>query len=161
MVNHNNLSSSSRQQIPCLVALAARLTQLPLEPLDSVRGVLIVEKLRLTRYYLGGFGTNTNTAATGNSMFGAPKPTTGFGGFGTTTGTTSAFGGGGTGAFGGAPTGTNNTGGGIFGAQPTNNTTSAFGGTGTGLFGAKPATGFGAATSSAFIFLFGSGAGLT
>lgn len=85
---------------------------------------------------LGGFGTPANNA-TGNSIFGAPKPTTGFGAFG---GGGTSFGAAGN-AFGGTTgAGTAGTGTGIFGPQPNNTTSSAFGGTTGGMFGAKPAT---------------------
>ncbi|GLB34108.1 putative nucleoporin autopeptidase [Lyophyllum shimeji] len=89
-------------------------------------------------------GTNTSQTGTTNPMFGAAKPSTGFGAFGAGGGT---FGGGG-GAFGqstNTASGSGTTG--LFG-QPATTTTSAFGG-GTGLFGAnKPATGFGATTTT-------------
>ncbi|KAH8092457.1 hypothetical protein BXZ70DRAFT_993337 [Cristinia sonorae] len=83
----------------------------------------------------GAFGA-TNNASTGTSLFGAPKPATGFGAFS-----------GGTGAFGNNTAGTS-TGTGLFGGATNTNTagTGAFGG--TSLFGApKPAVGFGATPS--------------
>ncbi|KAH7926776.1 hypothetical protein BV22DRAFT_1111472 [Leucogyrophana mollusca] len=94
----------------------------------------------------GAFGQNTaQQPAANNSVFGAPKPATGFGAFG---GGTSTFGTGG--AFGATNNnaGTSATGGGLFGTSSTNtNTGGAFG---TGLFGQnKAATGFGTTTNTA------------
>ncbi|KAJ7068811.1 nucleoporin autopeptidase-domain-containing protein [Mycena amicta] len=80
------------------------------------------------------FGGNNAQNNAVNPMFGAAKPTTGFG----------AFGGGGTSAFGGGGVfGQNNTSGttttpGVFG-QPANNTTSAFG-QANSMFGKPPTT---------------------
>lgn len=100
--------------------------------------------LFLTRTSLGAFGGGSNNP----SMFGAPKPATGFG----------AFGGGGASAFGG--------GGGTFGSagpsQPAAPSTNLFGQQGTsggafgaGTFGGKPATSaFGATTCMLEILLY-------
>lgn len=97
----------------------------------------------------GAFGT-TNAASTGGSLFGAPKPSTGFGAF---SGGTGAFGSGGagTGAFGSTPAAGTSSGTGLFGGASTANTagSGAFGG--SSLFGApKPATGFGGTPSREF-----------
>ncbi|KAJ3928055.1 MAG: nucleoporin autopeptidase-domain-containing protein [Lentinula lateritia] len=90
----------------------------------------------------GAFGGATNQASTNSgSVFGAPKPATGFGAFGG--GGTSSFGGGGTSAFGN--TGQNTTS--AFG-QPAN--TGAFGGgTGGSIFGQpKTTSAFGTSTTA-------------
>ncbi|KAL8371105.1 hypothetical protein RB595_001115 [Gaeumannomyces hyphopodioides] len=85
------------------------------------------------------FGTGGFGFGQGNQ----PQQSAGFGGFGSNTNNTSAFGQGTPSAFGSTPN--NTTGGGLFGGGGTSG--GAFGSTGTGGFGSKPA--FGAATTSA------------
>jgi hypothetical protein len=127
LVNSNRSSSNLNNNLPLIQCLAA-LVQIPVQHRQpvSVRrtsGFEISYINHLTFVLSGGaFGqTPSNTA----SVFGAPKPATGFGatgtfgttGFGSTTATST------TGAFG----------------QPSTSTTGAFGN--TGIFGNKPAFG--------------------
>lgn len=88
------------------------------------------------------FGSAANTS----TAFGAPKPATGFGGFGANTGATSAFGAPASSGF-GAPAAT---GGGMFGSN-TGAATTGFGAANTGATSGFGSTGFGTgAATSAF-----------
>ncbi|KAK7470253.1 hypothetical protein VKT23_001687 [Stygiomarasmius scandens] len=89
-----------------------------------------------------GFGAFSNNNNSSGSVFGAPKPATGFGAFGG--GGTSTFGGG-TGAFGGGGGATS-----AFGQPSTStNTGSVFGGGGAGIFGQNKGTSaFGSTTTT-------------
>jgi hypothetical protein len=112
-------------------------------------GILLIHAFAESHsWQSGAFSQASNAANQSTSLFGAPKPATGFGAFGG--GTTSTFGGGGGGVFGqNANTAPTATGTSLFG-QPAS--TGAFGSTttGTSLFN-KPASTFGAATCESSI----------
>jgi len=127
-------SHSSRLQIPCLATW---------EGLERPQGRVVSVSLGLCFFVhvvifsTGAFSNNNNSVG---SVFGAPKPATGFGAFGGNG--TSTFGGG-TGAFGSGGTTS------AFGQPSTStNTGSVFGGGGAGIFGQNKGTSaFGSTTS--------------
>jgi nuclear pore complex protein Nup98-Nup96 len=142
-VHSVNRSSSSPKQIRCLETW---------EVLVRIRAVVSVSVfvsclvfVNLITLLTGAFSGNNNASG---SVFGAPKPATGFGAFGG--GGTSAFGTGGTGAFGGTTTAPS-----AFGqpsASTSTNTGGVFGGAsgGNNIFGQKPANSVFGATASTF-----------